>query len=104
MKRPLAFALAASLCMAAYQTLWKLGVSQGVFSVFLWAGIALYVCNGVLIILAFRTGDLSMVVPFTGLSYLLVALAAYFFLGESVTFMRAAGMAAIFGGVLLVGK
>jgi drug/metabolite transporter (DMT)-like permease len=47
--------------------------------------------------------DLSYVVPVTSIGYVLVALAGKFFLGESITPQRWAGIILIVAGVALVG-
>jgi drug/metabolite transporter (DMT)-like permease len=48
--------------------------------------------------------DLSYVMPVTAVSYVVTALAARFFLGETVSVMRWAGIVLITSGVTLVGR
>jgi drug/metabolite transporter (DMT)-like permease len=48
--------------------------------------------------------DLSYVMPVTAVSYVVTALAARFFLGETVSPMRWAGIVLITSGVTLVGR
>jgi drug/metabolite transporter (DMT)-like permease len=48
--------------------------------------------------------DLSYVMPLTAISYVVTALAARFFLGESVSLMRWGGIVLITSGVTLVGQ
>ena len=48
--------------------------------------------------------DLSYVMPVTAESYVVTALAARFFLGETVSVMRWAGIVLITSGVTLVGR
>ena len=47
--------------------------------------------------------DLSYVLPVTAIGYVLTALSGRYFLGETVTFTRWAGIALITAGVTLVG-
>ncbi len=56
-----------------------------------------------LYMLALRWADLSFVLPLTALSYLLGALLAKFYLGETVTTGRWLGALVITAGVIIVG-
>jgi uncharacterized membrane protein len=48
--------------------------------------------------------DLSYVMPVTAISYVVTAFAGRFFLGETVSLMRWAGIVLITSGVTLVGR
>ena len=56
-----------------------------------------------LYMLALKWADISFVLPFTALSYLIVALLAKFYLHETVTPSRWLGVAIIMLGVVVVG-
>lgn len=58
----------------------------------------------VLYALALSWADLSYVLPLTAVSYLLGAIFAHFFLGETVTMSRWIGTLLIVAGVVVVGR
>jgi drug/metabolite transporter (DMT)-like permease len=69
------------------------------------AGVALLAAWMIANLSLLSRADLSYVLPVTGsLSYMLVALAGHFFLGERVTWVHWIGVAVITVGVLLVSE
>ena len=66
-------------------------------------GVALMATYFGLYMLALRWADLSFVLPLTALSYLLGALLARYYLGETVTSARWIGALVITVGVIIVG-
>jgi multidrug transporter EmrE-like cation transporter len=48
--------------------------------------------------------DLSMVYPMVSIGYIAVAVASYFWLGETVTLVRWAGILVICAGVVMISR
>jgi drug/metabolite transporter (DMT)-like permease len=66
-----------------------------------------FVLNGfsaLLLILALRTGQLSILMPIYSLSYVWVGLLSAFFFGDRINAWRVAGIALIIFGVFLLGR
>ncbi len=80
---------------------------QGILSQFtnyaLIAGGLLYVTGAVVLILAFRYGELSVVYPIMASSYILVTFLSVKFLGEVMTGPKLVGLGMIFLGVVFIG-
>ena len=70
----------------------------------IWLGIALMLVFMICHMLVLSWADFSFVMPFSAVSYALVPLAGYFWLGESVHLARWVGIALIVLGVLLVSR
>jgi drug/metabolite transporter (DMT)-like permease len=67
-------------------------------------GLFLYGCGSVLMILALRHGELSVLYPVISLSYVWVALLSVVILHETMTPVKAAGIATIIAGVATLGR
>ena len=67
-------------------------------------GYFLHACNALLLILALREGELSMLYPIIALTYVWVNVLSIYFFGESMNLMKASGIALIIGGVALLGR
>jgi drug/metabolite transporter (DMT)-like permease len=70
----------------------------------IWLGIAFMLAFMICHMLVLSWADFSFVMPFSAVSYALVPLAGYFWLGETVHPARWAGIALIVLGVLLVSR
>jgi drug/metabolite transporter (DMT)-like permease len=66
-------------------------------------GLVLYCAGALLVVLALRHGELSVLYPIISLSYVWVAILAVAIFHESITISKAAGIAAIIGGVSILG-
>jgi drug/metabolite transporter (DMT)-like permease len=66
-------------------------------------GLALYCGGALLVVLALRHGELSVLYPVISLSYVWVAILAVVLFHESVTVTKASGIAAIIAGVAILG-
>jgi drug/metabolite transporter (DMT)-like permease len=66
-------------------------------------GLFLYFLGFVLLTLAFRHGELSVLFPFVSLSFVWVAILSLIFLNEKIVLVEIAGFAAIVCGVVLIG-
>lgn len=80
------------------------GLVQILTSKDIWLGIALMLAFMICHMLVLSWADFSFVMPFSAVSYALVPLAGYFWLGETVHPARWAGIALIVLGVLLVSR
>ncbi|MBT4446756.1 hypothetical protein HOA92_05070 [archaeon] len=108
-------ALITTAIVSIAQILLKLGSEkfnitsvQGILSQFtnyhLIIGGFLYVGGAVLLIMAFRYGELSVVYPIMASSYIFVTLLSAKYLGEIITGPKVAGLIMIFIGVLFIGN
>jgi multidrug transporter EmrE-like cation transporter len=68
------------------------------------AGYALYGINTVMLVLALREGELSVLYPIIALTYVWVTLAAYIRLHEPPNLFKNVGVAAIIVGVIVIGR
>ena len=68
------------------------------------AGYALYGINTVMLVLALREGELSVLYPIIALTYVWVTLAAYIRLHEPPNLFKNVGVTAIILGVIIIGR
>ncbi|HZL56540.1 MAG TPA: hypothetical protein VFC21_05635 [Bryobacteraceae bacterium] len=68
------------------------------------AGFFFHGCNALLLILALRDGELSILWPIYALSYVWVALLSMRFFGDRMNVWKGAGIALIILGVSLLGR
>lgn len=110
--RPLAMVFGCTVLGAAAQILFKAGLKHihqvSVLAVAanlpLMAGLTLYGLSFLLLVLALREGELSILYPVISLTYVWVTLASMVWLGERVDGLKAAGIAVIIAGVVLLGR
>ena len=67
-------------------------------------GYGLHACNALLLILALREGELSMLYPIIALTYVWVNVLSIYFFHEAMNLIKASGIALIIGGVALLGR
>ncbi len=67
-------------------------------------GYGMHACNAVLLILALRDGELSMLYPIIALTYVWVNLLSVYFFHEHINVFKAGGIALVMGGVALLGR
>ncbi len=79
------------------------GIAALVLDPFFLAGLALMCASGVLLVLALRHGELSVVHPLLALGFVWVVLAS-FAIGERLAWKELCGIALIMAGVALVGR
>ncbi|MDQ6676410.1 MAG: transporter [Acidobacteriota bacterium] len=97
---------------AAAQILMKNGVNhmshfspiQAITNIPLMAGYCLYGINTLLLMLALRDGELSMLYPIIALTYIWVTMLSTYFFGELITLPKIAGIMVIVGGVTVLGR
>jgi uncharacterized membrane protein len=80
------------------------GFFATISSPIVWLGIACMIVFFVCHMLALSGADYSFVMPFSALTYALVPLLGFLFLGEHVPALRWAGIVLIFFGVVLVNR
>lgn len=68
------------------------------------AGYALSACNALLLIMALREGELSVLYPIYSVSYVWVILLSMYFFHDQLNAWKAAGVLLIMCGVALLGK
>ena len=67
-------------------------------------GYILYALGAVIMIIALKYGDLSVIYPFLALSFVWVFLISIIFLGETILFVNWAGLFLIILGVSFIGR
>ena len=92
------------------QLLWKKGSAALSFDIlailtnyYIIAGILLYVIGGILLILSFRGGEVSVLYPIIATSYIWVSFLSIFFLNELMNSFKWLGIASIITGIALIG-
>ncbi len=70
----------------------------------LWSGLTLYGFSTVLLILALRDGELSLLYPVISLTYVWVTIMSVMVFHETINVFKVAGIAIICIGVALLGK
>jgi drug/metabolite transporter (DMT)-like permease len=68
------------------------------------AGFSMYGVSMVLLVLALRHGELSLLYPVFALTYVWVAILSVLVLHESMNAFKLAGIAVIVGGIAVLGK
>jgi drug/metabolite transporter (DMT)-like permease len=66
-------------------------------------GLFLYAIGGILLILSFRGGEVSVLYPIFATSYIWVSFMSIYFLGEIMNLFKWGGVIAIVGGIALIG-
>lgn len=79
--------------------LWKMGTNPYVVT-----GLGIYFLGTIFWLTALSRVNLSFAYPFASLSYVLMLLASWLLLHETITPMRLAGAVVIIGGVLLIAR
>ena len=66
-------------------------------------GIVLYAIGGILLILSFRGGEVSVLYPIFATSYIWVSFLSIYFLSESMNVFKWVGIFTIVSGIILIG-
>lgn len=79
--------------------------AEGMFTnPYLFAGYALYGVSAVLMVLALRDGELSMLYPVIALTYVWVSVLSFFIFRESLSALKLSGIGLIVVGVGVLGR
>ena len=99
-----------SLLTSSAQLLYKKAVATLTFDIvsiatnkFLIGGMILYAIGGVLMIISFRGGELSVLYPIIATSYIWVSFLSIYFLNESMNIFKWLGIIAIIAGIVSIG-
>ena len=105
-KKGILLMLCSSLLVALGQMCWKLFQGMG-FSTpgaaTLLLGFILYSAGAVVMICAFRFGELSVLHPFLSASYVFAVIIGFFVLHETITVLKLCSIAVICLGLVLLG-
>lgn len=112
-RRAVIMVAAATIVCAAAQILMKLGADYSrahpglaglITDIPLVAGYALYALMTVLIVIAFKDGELSVLYPIISLSYVWVTALSYFVFHDSLNTWKMTGLGFIIAGVAVIGR
>ena len=91
------------------QVFYKLGANKLEFNMIsiitnlpLLTGMALYVLGAVIMIIAFKGGEVSVLYPIIATSYIWVSILSIYFFNESLNLMRWMGIAIIIAGIIFI--
>ena len=99
-----------TLLTSTAQLFYKFGAEQLEFNFLsiitnlpLLMGILLYAIGGILLILSFRGGEVSVLYPIIATSYIWVSFLSIYFLNEEMNLFKWAGVFTIMSGIILIG-
>ena len=91
------------------QILYKLGAATLQFNLlsilsnyYLITGIILYAFGSLLVLFAFRHGEVTVLYPIVTLSYVWINIGSFYFLNEVLNFYKWFGTGLIIGGIILI--
>jgi multidrug transporter EmrE-like cation transporter len=103
-RKPVYMVLGCTVFAAAAQVMMKFGAGRPMPNAPLLIGYSLHACNAMLLILALRDGELSMLYPIIALTYVWVNVLSMYFFGDHMNFWKGLGIALVIGGVALLGR
>lgn len=103
LKRGICMILLAALLTCLGQLAWKLGAGREEVLLLL-SGFALYGCGALLMILAMRYGELSVLHPMMSAGYVLSVILGFAVLGEAVTWNKLLGIGVIILGLVCLSR
>ena len=89
-----------SICVCVGQLFWKISAEQGLLVLFL--GFCFYGVGALVMIAAYRYGELSVLQPMLSLNYVLSIILAAVVLQETITILKCIGVLIIIAGVILI--
>ena len=107
--KPIILVICCTIFTSLGQILWKFGSKDisGIYSIItnvpILLGFLSYAIGAVLLIVALKYGDLSLVYPFVALSFIWVNIASIFLFNEAVSIINWIGVLIILLGVSLIG-
>jgi len=107
--KPIIFVLLCTIFTSIGQVLWKIGSSKtdsiiNILNNFpLIMGVISYAIGAILLIIALKYGDLSLIYPFVALSFIWVALLSIVIFHERISLINWLGIFIIIIGVSLIG-
>ena len=100
-KKGILMMVASSVFVSFGQMFWKMFYTEGIGALVL--GLVLYAAGALIMIVAYKYGNLSVLQPMLCLAYVFAIFIAVFILKESMTPFRLAGILVIIFGVILIG-
>jgi len=101
--------LGCTLLTSTAQLFWKFGADKLEFNLLsiitnvqIFAGIFLYLIGGILLIISFRGGEVTVLYPIFATSYIWVSLLSIYFLSELMTLFKWLGIFTIIAGIILI--
>lgn len=79
-------------------------LKQGLTNIYLWAGVCIYGASLLLWFFVLSKMELSKAYPMVSLGYVFTLILGYFFLSESITVAKVAGIGLILIGVVIVAR
>ncbi len=99
-----------TLLTSSAQLLYKLGSASLSFDIvgiltnyYLIAGVLLYAVGGILMIVSFRGGEVSVLYPIIATSYIWVSFLSMYFLNEAMNIFKWLGVISIIAGIISIG-
>ena len=99
-KKGIILMLLSSICVCIGQLLWKLSSSGNI--ILLISGFFFYGIGALIMIVAYRFGELSVLQPMLSLNYVLSIFLAVTILKEEITILKLAGVFIIIAGVIII--
>ena len=99
-KKGIILMLLSSICICIGQLLWKLSSSGNI--ILLISGFFFYGIGALIMIVAYRFGELSVLQPMLSLNYVLSIFLAVTILKEEITILKLAGVFIIMAGVIII--
>ncbi|WP_252237131.1 EamA family transporter [Clostridium sp. ZBS17] len=99
-KKGIILMIFSSICVCIGQLLWKLSSKE---SIYLLLGFLLYGVGAVIMIIAYKFGNLSVLQPMLSMNYVLSIILAKNILNEFITLKKIIGIIIIMVGVILIG-
>ena len=100
MEKLIKIMLLSSICVCIGQLLWKLSSSGNI--ILLISGFFFYGIGALIMIVAYRFGELSVLQPMLSLNYVLSIFLAVTILKEEITILKLAGVFIIIAGVIII--
>ena len=92
--------LISSVCVCVGQLLWKLSADRGM--IYMAMGFLFYGIGALVMIIAYKYGELSVLQPMLSLNYVLSIILAALVLHESITVIKCIGVLIIVSGVIMI--
>lgn len=89
-----------SICACVGQLFWKLAMERGML--FMLSGFLFYGIGALIMLTAYRFGQLSVLQPMLSLNYVLSIVLGSVILKESVTILKCMGVLIIISGVIMI--
>ena len=100
-KKGIILMLLSSICVCIGQLLWKLSTSGNII---LLLGFFFYGIGALIMIVAYRFGELSVLQPILSLNYILSIFLAVIILKEEITILKVIGVFVIITGVIIIAR